>query len=153
MIKLIPDEEMRRFEKVQWAPMVDLLFIIVIVLATLAITRTTLHNTDVSLVRLPSKEQRHLANAHSGAHIVNLSVNASGKYHLLLGTVDILFETPQHLQAKLLEQQKKGILPKSNHRIKVFLHIDKTAPWQPIAEVILSLRGAGFAVNPVYQAP
>ena len=153
MIKLIPDEEVKRFEKVQWAPMVDFLFIIIIVFATVAITRTTLHDTDVSLVRLLSEKENVTAPARKSHHVINLSVSSAGKYRLISETSDILLDTAKALRSKLLEQQQQGILPQQHHQVKVLLHIDKKAPWQPIAEVIFAMREAGFAVNPVYQSP
>jgi hypothetical protein len=62
-----------------------------------------------------------------------------------------VLDSPQTIQRELYRQQDLGLLPLEKEHVKVLLHIDKDARWEPIAEAIFAVREAGFQVNPVYE--
>ncbi len=150
MIEMVPDEELKRFEKIQWAPMVDFLFIIVIVFATLAALRTMVMDKELSLAEaLPQKESASSA-APYATTAMHLSINHLGKYKWLSGNSELILSNPHALAQTLAYLKKQGVLPCPG-KMTILLHIDKSAPWQPVADAIFTVREAGYDIRPVYQ--
>ena len=152
MVQMIPDDELKQFEKVQWAPMVDFLFIVIIVFATIAITRNVVHDRELRLAKALGKKESTLTMERQTSHIVNLSINHLGKYKWLSESNELFFENAKQLSERLILLKNQKKLPTQANRVKILLHIDKTAPWQPIADVIFAVRDAGYDVHPVYQS-
>lgn len=150
-MSLIPDDELNRPGAMNLAPMVDFLFLILAVFATMAIARAALFDTEVSLVKLkPEKEDAPNA-AYNQTYIVNISVTEEGRYKWITEVNEFLIENAQDIKQELYKQQELGLLPREKEQTKILLHIDKDARWEPIAQAIFSVREAGFRVNPVYE--
>lgn len=149
---MIPDEQLKQFEKVQWAPMVDFLFIVIIVFATIAITRNVVHDRELRLAKALGKKESALSIEKPSSHVVNLSINHLGKYKWLTESNEICLESAKQLGERLILLRNQKQLPSQARRVKILLHIDKTAPWQPIADAIFAVREAGYDVHPVYQS-
>jgi biopolymer transport protein ExbD len=149
---LIPEDQVKRFETLQWAPMVDFLFIVLIVFATLAITRTGLFDKEVNLVQVSNQKKTPQSSSSGQARLVNVSVNANGRYKWITDKTEYYVDNAAALQQKLISDQLIGLLPRNPKKTKVLLHIDKKAPWEAIAELIYALREKGFPVHPVYQS-
>ncbi len=150
-MSLIPDEELKRQSSLNLAPMVDFLFLVMAVFATLAITRTALYDTDVNLVKLNSLKQGRSLPAYSDSYIINLSVTDKGEYRWITEFNEYLIEDVKAVKQEIAKQQELGLLPKDKERTKVLLHIDKNATWEPIAQLIFAIRDAGFHIHPVYE--
>jgi hypothetical protein len=60
--------------------------------------------------------------------------------------------TPEAIQKELARQYQIGVLPQDKARTEILLHIDKRAPWEPIAQAIFAIRELGFSARPVYDA-
>jgi biopolymer transport protein ExbD len=150
-MSLIPENEFKKGASVNLAPMVDFLFLILAVFATMAITRAALFDTEINLVKLKPEKESLLPPAHPQTYLVNISVTDEGQYKWVTEVNEFLIETPQGIQKELFKQQTLGLLPKEKEQTKVLLHIDKDASWEPIAQAIFSVREAGFQVNPVYE--
>ena len=45
-----------------------------------------------------------------------------------------------------------GALPKNKNNTQVLLHIDKNAPWEPIAKLIFAIRETGFDAMPIFKS-
>lgn len=151
---LIPEEELRSKAHLNLTPMVDFLFLIVAVFATLAVTRTALHDTKVDLAKLgPQKESSLAAQANEQYQdfFVNVSINKNGEYKWISEVSEFAVAGIAGLQQEIRNQQDLGLLPKENTKIKVLLHIDKNAPWEPIAEAILGIKEIGLNIHPVYE--
>lgn len=151
-MKMIPDEELKTFEKVQWAPMVDFLFIVIIVFATIAITRNVVTDRELRLASALKKDQHAEKMPSNTSQIVNLSINHKGEYKWLSESKEIYFESAKQVGERLLALKNQHELPAQAKQVKILLHIDKTAPWQPIADVIFAVRESGYDVHPVYQS-
>lgn len=150
-MSLIPENEFKKTASVNLAPMVDFLFLILAVFATLAITRAALFDTEVSLVKLKTEKESLLPPSHPQNYLVNISVTEEGQYKWITEINEFLIENPQGIQKELFKQQSLGLLPHEKEQTKVLLHIDKNARWEPIVQAIFSVREAGFQVNPVYE--
>lgn len=150
-MSIIPDEELKRQEKINLAPMVDFLFLVIAIFATLAVAKTALFDSEVSLVKVrPAKEDSAVA-PYNPSYMVVLAVTEKGDYKWISEFNEYYMENIEAIQTELEKQQKLGLLPKENEKTKVLLHIDKNAKWEPVADLIFSVRKAGFKIHPVYE--
>jgi len=150
-MSLIPEEEYRREGLVNLAPMVDFLFLILAVFATMAVTRAALFDTEVSLVRLKPEKEASSSTAYNQSFVVNVGVTEDGRYKWITEVTEFAVDGPLGIKKELYKQQDLGLLPKEAEQIRVLLHIDKDAHWEPIAQAVFAIREAGFEVNPVYE--
>lgn len=150
-MSIIPDDELKNQEKINLAPMVDFLFLVIAIFATLAVAKTALFDSEVSLVKvLPAKEDAQVA-SYNPSFMVVLAVTERGEYKWISEFNEYYMESTDAIGQELEKQQKLGLLPKENERTKVLLHIDKNAKWEPVANLIFSVRKAGFKIHPVYE--
>ena len=155
-MSLIPEEEFKRSSTINLAPMVDFLFLVIAVFATMAITRAALYDNEVNLVKIsPEKEALSARPSRpSGAekpYLVNVSITEDGKYKWLTEVSEFIMENPASIKKELLKQQQLGLIPEESSQTKILLHIDRNAKWEPIAQAIFTLREAGFHIHPVYE--
>lgn len=146
---LIPDEEMRKQGQINLAPMVDFLFLIVAVFAILAVTRSSLHDANIDLVKIESPLDAHMEEKE--IYIVDLTITRDGKYRWLTEEGDYLSPSPERIRDELRRQKNSGLLPMNSSDTKVLLHIDQNASWNTVASLIVAVREAGFQVHPVYE--
>lgn len=146
---LIPEEEMGRQRVLNLAPMVDFLFLIIAALAVLAITRTALYDSEVSLVKMDVNSSTTAVSSYPAASTILLSINDQGKYKWVTESDEFIFDQVSAIKNELLRQQKDGLLSKEN--TKVLLYIDQNAKWQSIATIILAVKELGFQISPVYS--
>jgi biopolymer transport protein ExbD len=150
-MSLIPEEEFKRPGSVNLAPMVDFLFLVLAVFATMAVTRAALFDTEVNLVKLKVEEEGSETPAFNQTYIVNIGVTEDGRYKWVTEVNEFLLGNAEMIQKEIFKQQELGLLPQQKEQIKVLLHIDKEAHWEPIAQAIFAVREAGFNVNPIYE--
>lgn len=147
-MSLIPDEELKKTSSLNLAPMVDFLFVIVAVFATMSITRAILYDTEVNLVKVNSEKKSLAADQ---PYVINIGVTEEGKYKWITEASEFLMGSTENIQKELQKQQQIGLIPQEPERTKILLHIDRNARWEPVATVIFALREQGFPVHPVYQ--
>ncbi len=145
MIELIPEEELRRHTGINFAPMVDFLFLIIAVFAVLLVARSALYHTDVSLVTAkPAKHDTSIPQFYAAAPIV-LSVLEDGSYKWIGPFQEYLMSDVQAVQQHLI--------PHKAEKPKILLKVDRHASWDAVAQLIFAVREAGFPVYPLYEAP
>lgn len=151
-MSFVPEEELKAKEMPTFAPMIDFLFIMLMFFASLAISRVTTRDTDVTLVKIatactslsspiPSQEFK----------VIHLSINNKGEYTWSTEIHDYPMDSAQAISQELAQQYAKGLLPEDKSKTQVLLRIDKEAQWEPIVQLILAIREQGFEVRPVYQ--
>lgn len=150
-MSIIPEEELKSYGSLNLAPMVDFLFLVVAVFATLAVTRAALFDNDIQLVKVQPANEQSSSLGHNDSYIVNLSVDEKGQYKWITEFNEYLIENVAGIQKELHKQQELGLLPKESHKTKVLLHIDKSAQWEPIVQAIFAVRQSGFEIHPVYE--
>lgn len=149
---LIPDEELRQSGNLNLAPMVDFLFLVIAVFATLALTRAALYDKEVELVKVkPDTEETLTKTINESSYVVNLSVTGKGQYKWLAEVNEFLLDGINGVRKELAHQQDIGLLPKEVERTKILLHIDKKAPWESVADLFVAVREAGYNIYPVYE--
>jgi biopolymer transport protein ExbD len=148
-MSLIPDEELKRYNHLNLAPMIDFLFLIVAVFAVIAVTRASLFDREINLVKVQTKTDSSLM---QDRYTVHLSINSKGEYKWITEFNEYLISCPLDVQSELKKQQELGLLPKDTLKTQVLLHIDKQAKWEPIVQLIFAVKQAGFQIHPVYES-
>lgn len=150
-MSFVPEEALRGKEGINLAPMIDFLFLMLMFFACLAVSRATSKDTDIELVEVAPETNVSQANADTDTKIINISIDAEGKYKWVTEVRDYLMQTPEEIAQELLQQHKKGLLPQDKSKTQILLKIDKNAVWDPILKAIFAIRDAGFEVRPVYE--
>lgn len=150
-MELIPHDELKPSHAFNFAPMIDFLFLMLSLFATLAISRAALYDSEVELVELKPEKGAASLRAKEIQQI-NLSITSTGGYKWMTEFQEYPMETVQAIQEELARQYQIGALPEDKSRTEVLLHIDRKAPWDPIAKAIFAIREIGFSARPVYDA-
>ncbi len=145
-------DELKTGHSFNFAPMIDFLFLMLALFATLAVSRSVLFDTQVELVELKSEVNvKERARVEAERHPVHLSITAEGKYKWLTEFQEYPMENSKAIQEELSRQYTLGALPSEKKFTEVLLHIDRQAPWDKIANVIFAIREVGFTARPVYE--
>jgi biopolymer transport protein ExbD len=131
--------------------MIDFLFLMLALFATLAVSRAALYDAEVELVELKPEKGAASLRAKE-VQQVNLSITAAGGYKWLTEFQEYSMQSVQAIQEELARQYQMGALPEDKTKTEVLLHIDRKAPWDPIAKAIFGIREVGFNARPVYDA-
>ena len=149
-MELIPQDELKPKNSFNFAPMIDFLFLMLALFATLAVSRAALFDSEIELAQLkPEKEAAALR--AKDTHQIHLSITSMGDYKWLTEFQEYPMEKVGDIQQELARQYQMGALPADKGKTEILLHIDKKAPWEPIANAIFSVREVGFAARPVYD--
>lgn len=147
---LIPHDELKPSNSFNFAPMIDFLFLMLALFATLAVSRAALYDAEVELVEL--KPEKGAASLRAKEiHQIHLSITPEGSFKWLTEFQEYPMEHVDDIQQELARQFQMGILPEDKTKTEVLLHIDKSAPWGPIASAIFAIREIGFSARPVYD--
>lgn len=147
----IPDRELQEKAGLSLAPMVDFLFLMLAVFASLAVTRMALKDTEIDLVRSASQASAACLTSRD-YKIINISIGADGHYKWVTELRDHPMHSSSEIADELTRQYSRGLLPEDKLKTQVLLKIDKNARWEPVLKALLSIREAGFPVRPVYEA-
>lgn len=131
--------------------MIDFLFLMLALFATLAVSRAALYDAEVELVELKPEKGAAPLRAKE-IQQVNISVTETGSFKWLTEFQEYPMNTVQAIQEELARQYQMGALPEDKTKTEVLLHIDRKAPWEPIAKVIFGIREVGFNARPVYDS-
>ena len=150
-MSIIPDEEIKQYGSLNLAPMVDFLFLVVAVFATLAVTRTALYDNDIQLVKIRHQEKTSDAKSMNEQYIVHLSIDEQGRYKWITEFNEYWIDGTAGIKQELERQQILGLLPREKDKTKVLVHIDKQSQWEPIVQLLFAIRESGFQIHPVYD--
>jgi biopolymer transport protein ExbD len=149
-VELIPHDELKPSQNFNFAPMIDFLFLMLALFATLAISRAALYDSEVELVELKPEKGAATLRAKEIQQI-NLTIAANGAFKWLTEFQEYPMQSIQAIQEELARQYQMGVLAQDKTKTEILLHIDKKAPWEPIAQVIFGIREIGFNARPVYD--
>lgn len=150
-MSLIPDEHIRPVSGFNFAPMIDFLFLMLALFATLAVSRATLFDTKIDLAKLEKEQGKSPIYAQTELHHINLAISSAGTYEWITEVNTHPIENIESIKNELYRQYALGILPKDKAKTKVLLHIDKKAPWENIVNLIFAVKQTGFEVKPIYE--
>lgn len=150
-MELIPHDELKPANSFNFAPMIDFLFLMLALFATLAISRASIFDADIELATLKPDAKNQNIQAKQDVHQIHVSIAADGHFKWLTEFQEYPMESIQMIQEELARQYQIGALPQDKSKVEVLLHIDKQAPWEPIAKTIFGIREIGFNAHPVYE--
>ncbi len=151
MQHLVGDDKLKPSLHLNLAPMIDFLFLMLSLFATLTITRATLFDTKLDLVHLNKEKDASLVYNKEEVYQINLSIDKSGLYKWITEIQDYPMNNLEQIQNELVHQYNMGLLPKDKNKTEVLLHIDKNATWEKVAKLIFSIRQVGFTAKPIYK--
>lgn len=131
--------------------MIDFLFLMLALFATLAISRATLYDSEIDLAKLTPEKETGALHPKRDIQQIHLSIGGSGAYKWLTEFQEYPMDTIALVQEELSRQYQIGALAKDKTKTEILLHIDKCAPWESIAKAIFGVRELGFQVHPVYE--
>lgn len=150
-MSLIPDDQLKVRNAINFAPMVDFLFIVIVVFATLAITRNAVHDKTIDLVQTNEKSASSSLPKQQELKTINLTVTPQGKYKWYFDEKHLILTHPSDLKQMIAQEIQLGHLSADETQTQVLLHIDKNAQWESIANLIFTIREIGISVYPVYE--
>lgn len=146
---LIPEDKQEvRFN---FAPMIDFLFLMLALFATLAVSRASLLDTKIDLLKHEKDIAQKELNQDTQMHYLNIGVTDGGSYKWITEVDSHSMNDLEKIKKEIYRQYALGIIPKEKSQTKILLHIDKQAPWEKIAELLFSVRKTGFEVCPIYE--
>lgn len=151
-MSLVPEEKLKPNLGINLAPMIDFLFLMLAFFATLAVTRATLFDTKLDLVKLKKEKEAKPISSKEEIYQINLSVSKDGNYKWITEIKDYNIGSLEEIQNELFHHYNIGSLPRDKSKTHVLLHIDKNAPWEKIAKLIFTVREAGFDAFPIYKS-
>ncbi len=146
----VPYEELKEQGGLTMAPMIDFLFLMMAIFASLAVSRIVMKDIDIELVQAQHQMSSTL-NKGEDYKLINISVAENGSYKWITEIRDHPMESAAAIAAELESQYAKGLLPADKLRTQILLKIDRQARWEPILNVLLAIRESGFEARPVYE--
>lgn len=151
-MELIPHDELKPSQNFNFAPMIDFLFLMLALFATLAISKATLFDQKVELVESSSSSEQKKGIKESNLHHLHLSIREDGSYIWLTEFGEYPMQNVKKIQEELCHQYELGVLPKEKEKTQILLHVDKKAPWESVLSLILGTSQVGFQARPVYTS-
>jgi len=140
-MSLIPEDTYSTKAQINFAPMVDFLFLIVTAFAVLAVSRSALFDSRIFLPNTPESTET----TQNAGRSLNVTIHASGAYSLLTEKGSSTATLPELKQTLQLLKHQNGPFP-------IYLHIDKRASWEGVARLIQAAKQENLATYPVYKS-
>ncbi len=150
-MSLIPDEKLKSNLSFNMTPMIDFLFLMLAFFATLAVSRTSLFDSKLSLVEINNTKEAPLIHTNMKNYQINLAITNDGSYRWITDIHEYPMKDTTNVQYEISHQYNIGILPKEKNNTEILLHIDKNAPWESIAKLIYAIKELGYEPKPVFQ--
>ena len=112
-MSFIPEDELKPKLAINFAPMIDFLFLMVVFFACLAVSRITTKDLDIDLVKIRDENVERPSNSDYDYKVVNISINEQGEYNWVTEIRDYPMTLAQDIAQELLNQYKKGLLPEN----------------------------------------
>ena len=148
---LIPHDDLKPSHSFNFAPMIDFLFLMLSLFATLAISRAALYDSEIQLAELKPNPNDTPVQVSQKIEQINLSINALGAYKWITEFQEHPMSSVLEIQKEISRQYQLGALSHDKSKTEILLHIDQSAPWKPIAELIFAVKELGFSAHPVYE--
>ena len=148
-MSIIPDENLKGQLNFNFAPMIDFLFLMLALFATLAMSRSALQDAEIDLVQLKTEKGASLRPKEGEK--VHLSITETGSFKWMTEFQKYPMENVKAIQEELVRQYQIGALAQDKTTTQVLLHIDQKAPWSAVADAIFAIKEVGFNASPVYE--
>lgn len=149
-MSIIPEQQLKSNEKFNLAPMVDFLFLVLALLAVVAISRVSLYEMDVNLAKINSTEGATPSSSIPEKQLVNFSITSNGSYKITADSTELILSSSVDIKKELINLCETGFILKDKNDV-IFMHIDDKAPWNAIVEAIFAIKETGLSPHPVYE--
>lgn len=143
-MNLFPDEQAVE-TKFNFAPMIDFLFLMLALFATFSISRATLADTEIELAQVKSNSA---VREKGRSKPVHLSITAEGAYKWLTEFGEYPMASVEAVQEEIQRQMQLGALSPQS---EVLLNVDRAAPWESVATLIVAVREVGLQPYPLFS--
>lgn len=150
-MSFIPEEHLKPKMQLNLTPMIDFVFLMLAFFASLTITKVTLKDSGISLVKVGPSARENVIEEEKIERLISISIDEAGKYKWLTEYHELALQDAAQIAKELSRQYEIGALPQDKARTQVLLQIDRNAKWASISEVIFAIREQGFEIHPVYQ--
>ncbi|NGX31101.1 MAG: hypothetical protein K940chlam8_00461 [Chlamydiae bacterium] len=150
-MSFVPEDQLKPKLGLNLAPMIDFVFLMLAFFASLTITKVTLKDAGISLVKVGATAEMAKQQEDKVEKVISISISKNGEYKWLTEYHELLIKDADQIGLELARQYEMGALPKEKEKTQVLLQIDREATWSPISQVIFSIRDQGFEVHPIYQ--
>ena len=127
-------------------PLVDFLFLVLSLFATVAISRSSVCSSGLQLAKSAESEI-----TLSQDKYVNISIDSDGRYKWVTDISSYNMPSTEAIKKELLHQYSIRALPIDKTKTTILLHIDRRAPWEAVSNIILCIEKNGFQAQPVYD--
>lgn len=148
---LIPHEDLKPTNGFNFAPMIDFLFLMLSLFATLAISRTALYDSEIHLASLKPNPQDTRITTSQEIQQIHLAIGEQGSYKWITEFQEHPMGNVEEIQKEISRQYQIGALSQDKEKTEILLHIDQKAPWKKVADLIFGVKELGFSVHPVYE--
>src|SRR5271166_152482 len=97
-MELIPRDDLKAAPSFNFAPMIDFLFLMLALFATLAVSRAALFDTEIELAKVNTSPQGQALRSKTQTHLIHLKINAQGAYTWLTEFHEYPMETATMIQ-------------------------------------------------------
>lgn len=151
-MSFIPDDALKGKEGINFAPMIDFLFLMLMFFACMAVSRAAYKDTEIHLVEVKPEDSTNMQ-SKTETKFINISITAEGEYKLMTEGEQSgnYLPSAEDVAKYLIIEYENGALPANKEQTQILLKIDKDATWEPILTAIFAVRDAGFSVRPVYE--
>jgi len=146
----IPEDQLKPKLGTNLTPMIDFVFLMLAFFASLTITRVTIKDAGIDLVKVGPVAQSE-SYKDTVENVVSISIAEDGQYKWLTEYHEIIIPDAELIGNELLKQFDGGLLSSDKAKTQVLLQIDRNAKWSSISNAIFAIRDVGFEVHPVYQ--
>lgn len=150
-MSFVPSDELKEGSGFNFAPMIDFLFLMLAFFASVAVSKVSMQDTHIHLVKTKTTLPSTLNKTEVGCKILHISIQEDGSYSWITESAHHTMESASQISAELHRQHRKGLLPSEKSKTRVLLNIDKKAKWEPILEALVAIREAGFEVRPLFD--
>ncbi|MES2272574.1 MAG: biopolymer transporter ExbD, partial [Chlamydiota bacterium] len=109
-MELIPHDELKPVHSFNFAPMIDFLFLMLALFATLAVSRAALYDSEVKLVELKPESKPSSIPPKRDSNQINLSISETGSFKWLTEFQEYPMESVRAIQEELARQYKTGVI-------------------------------------------
>jgi len=150
-MSFVPEDELKDKSGINFAPMIDFLFLMLAFFACMSVSRITIRDTGIDLVEIKSEPNAILTQVATDTNVIRINIDADNTYTWVSDLRDYVMINADAIHEELSHQYDKGLLGENKNSTKVLLKIDKEANWEPILKAVFAIRDAGFEARPVYE--
>jgi biopolymer transport protein ExbD len=150
-MSFIPEDQLRPKLGLNLAPMIDFVFLMLAFFASLTITKVTIKDSGISLVKVGAVQELAKEKKEEIEKVISISISKEGSYKWITEYHELLIKDADQIGLELARQYDIGALPKEKSKTQVLLQIDSQATWSSISQIIFAVRDQGFEVHPIYQ--